>query len=60
MIRYFESRGGKFDQVVFFGLQYFLKRYLQGQVVTNRKIDAAERIVNAHMGLGEMKHFNRL
>ena len=30
--RYFESRGGKFDQVVFFGLQYFLKRYLQGKV----------------------------
>lgn len=56
---YFESRGGKFDQVVFFGLQYFLKRYLQGKVVTRAKIDAAERIVNAHMGLGEMKHFNR-
>ena len=29
--RYFESRGGKFDEVVFFGLQYFMKRYLQGK-----------------------------
>lgn len=56
---YFESRGGKFDEVTFFGLQYFLKRYLCGQVVTKAKIDAAEKIVNAHMGLGEMKHFNR-
>jgi len=56
---YFESRGGKFSEVCFFGLQYFLKRYLQGVVVTPEKIDAAEKIVNAHMGLGEMKHFNR-
>ncbi|CAJ1337579.1 unnamed protein product [Effrenium voratum] len=56
---YFESRGGKFDEICFFGLQYFMKRYLQGQVVTAEKINAAERIVNAHMGLGEMKHFNR-
>ena len=35
-LRYFESRGGKFDQVVFFGLQYFLKRYLQGQAEIKR------------------------
>merc|ERR1719284_1323099 len=56
---YFESRGGKFSEVCFFGLQYFLKRYLQGVVVTPEKIDAAEEVVNAHMGLGEMKHFNR-
>ena len=25
---YFESRGGEFDSTVFFGLQYYLKRYL--------------------------------
>tara|TARA_B100000795_G_scaffold193152_1_gene147517 strand:- start:269 stop:742 length:474 start_codon:yes stop_codon:yes gene_type:complete len=56
---YFESRGGKFDEVTFFGLQYIIKRYLTGQVVTKEKIDAAELIINAHMGLGEMKHFNR-
>eukprot|EP01043_Picozoa_sp_COSAG02_P080188 COSAG02_NODE_18936_length_909_cov_1.441975_1_plen_121_part_00 len=29
---YFESRGGKWDDVCFFGLQYFLKRYLSGPV----------------------------
>uniref|UniRef100_A0A7S1AAI1 Nicotinamide phosphoribosyltransferase n=1 Tax=Noctiluca scintillans TaxID=2966 RepID=A0A7S1AAI1_NOCSC len=56
---YFESRGGKFEEVTFFGLQYFLRRYLVGRVVTRAKIDAAEKIVNSHMGLGEMKHFNR-
>lgn len=56
---YFESRGGVFPEVCFFGLQYFLKRYLVGRVVTKEKIDAAERIIDSHMGLGEMKHFNR-
>ena len=56
---YFESRGGKFDEVTFFGLQYIIKRYLTGQVVTKEKIDQAEEVINALMGLGEMKHFNR-
>jgi len=35
---YFESRGGKYDNVVFFGLQYVIKRWLAGQVVTEAKI----------------------
>lgn len=56
---YFESRGGKFAETTFFGLQYILKRYLTGVVVTAAKIDAAEKLVNAHMGQGEMAHFNR-
>ena len=38
---YFESRGGRFPQTVFFGLQYFLKRYLAGKVVTSEKITEA-------------------
>ena len=29
---YFESRGGEWDDVCFFGLQYFIKRYLTGPV----------------------------
>lgn len=45
--------------MTFFGLQYLLKRYLEGPVVTKAKIDYAEKIVNSHMGQGEMKHFNR-
>jgi nicotinamide phosphoribosyltransferase len=32
---------------------------MPAQVVTKEKIDAAEKIINAHMGLGEMVHFNR-
>ncbi len=31
---YIESRGGMFAETVFFGLQYYLKRYLQGEVFT--------------------------
>ena len=39
-------------QIVFFGLQYFLKRYLAGVVVTKEKIDEAEMIYKAHFGVG--------
>ena len=52
---YFESRGGKFDEVCFFGLQYFIKRYLVGQVVTRQTIDEAKEIMDNHMG---PDHFN--
>jgi nicotinamide phosphoribosyltransferase len=45
---YFESRGGKYDAVTFFGLQYFLKRYLSGAVITREKIDQAAEYYNAH------------
>ena len=48
--QYFESRGGKFDEVCFFGLQYFIKRYLRGHVVTRQVIDDAKAIVDNHMG----------
>ncbi len=53
---YLESRGGKWDSTLFFGLQYILKKYLVGQVVTQEKIDEAEEIVNDAMGEGT---FNR-
>ena len=49
---YLESRGGKFDNTVFFGLQYFLEKYLAGVVVTQEKIDEAEEVIFAHMGPG--------
>ena len=42
--------------MAFFGLQYFIKKYLEGVVVTQEKIDAAEEMVNKHMA-SEM--FNR-
>lgn len=48
---YFESRSGSvYPQTVFFGLQYFLKNYLEGQVVTPEKIDAADELFSLHFG----------
>jgi nicotinamide phosphoribosyltransferase len=54
---YFESRGGKYPEIVFFGLQYFIKRYLVGKVVTQEKIEQAAEMVTAH--LGDPSSFNR-
>ncbi|CAJ1375554.1 unnamed protein product [Effrenium voratum] len=48
---YFESRGCDRDgwnDVVFFGLQYFLKRYLAGQVISQEKIDEAVTMCSEH------------
>lgn len=42
---YLESRGGKFDHTVFYGLQYFLKHYLEGEVITLDKIEEANKIL---------------
>lgn len=47
---YFESRGGRFDETVFFGLQYLLKHYLAGAVVTRERIDEAEELCALHFG----------
>ena len=54
---YFESRGGRFAEVVFFGLQYYLKRYLAGAVVTEAGIDEAELCWAQHFGRDDL--FNR-
>jgi nicotinamide phosphoribosyltransferase len=54
---YFESRSGAaYSETTFFGLQYWLKQYLAGPVVTQDKINQAERLFNAHFG-GQV--FNR-
>ncbi|XP_055041061.1 nicotinamide phosphoribosyltransferase 2 [Misgurnus anguillicaudatus] len=48
---YFECRrkkGGQFNEVVFFGLQYLLKKYLAGQVVTEEKIQEAKVFYQMH------------
>ncbi|CAH3109914.1 unnamed protein product [Porites lobata] len=47
---YFESRGGKFPEVCFFGLQYLIKRWLVGQVVTEEKIRQAKDFYKLHFG----------
>jgi len=45
---YFESRGGEHAETCFFGLQYFMKKYLVGQVVTAEKIERAEEYFRLH------------
>jgi len=47
---YFESRGGMYKDIVFFGLQYYLKKYLAGQVVSYDKINEAKEFFKAHLG----------
>ena len=54
---YFESRGGEFEGVTFFGLQYLLKEYLAGKVVSQAKIDRAAKIYAAHFGTSTL--FNK-
>lgn len=49
---YLESRGGKFDNTIFYGLQYFIKTYLTGKVVTEEKITKAKKFWDAHLGHG--------
>lgn len=53
---YLESRGGMFGQVVFFGLQYYLLRYLQGTVVSAEDVAEAQRFVDQHLGPGMFNH----
>jgi len=53
---YLESRGGMFGQVVFFGLQYYLQRYLGGVVVTEEDVSEARRFVDQHLGPDMFNH----
>lgn len=53
---YFESRGGEYPEVVFFGLQYYLKAYLRKSIL-RADIDEAEAFFAAHFGSKDL--FNR-
>lgn len=53
---YFESRGGDFKHVVFFGLHYLLKQYLE-RPITQADIDEAATFYAAHFGSDKL--FNR-
>jgi nicotinamide phosphoribosyltransferase len=46
---YFESRGGLYDEVIFFGLQYFLKRYLWEQTI-RMDLTQAQYLLDSHLG----------
>jgi len=47
MFSYVESRGGKYPETVFFGLQYFLKEYLTHRV-TKAEVEEAKEFFEAH------------
>src|SRR6476469_2352670 len=49
---YLESRGGMFYQTLFFGLQYYLLKYLCGSVVTEEDVMEAREFVDKHIGPG--------
>jgi nicotinamide phosphoribosyltransferase len=44
---YIESRGGRYDRTVFFGLQAFIKEYLL-EPISQADIDIADEILTAH------------
>jgi nicotinamide phosphoribosyltransferase len=54
---YLESRGGNTSETTFFGLHYILKTHLEGQVVTQEKIERAAKVCKLHFGNDEV--FNR-
>lgn len=50
---YMEARkNAEFPKTVFFGLQYYIKKYLVHNPVTREKIDAAQLLIDKHMGPG--------
>lgn len=50
---YLESRvGAEFNKTIFYGLQYILKKYMEGPVVSQEKIDEADRLIAAHIAEG--------
>jgi len=51
---YLESRGGEFPETVFYGLQYYLKEYLQGQAFTRENIDEAEQLMTGVFGRNDV------
>ena len=47
MFSYIESRGGEYNRTVFFGLQYYLKKYLTHRV-TVKEVKEAKEFFEAH------------
>lgn len=48
---YLESRGGKFNETVFFGLQFFIKEYLEGVAITQEELDEAYEYLGTKHGV---------
>jgi nicotinamide phosphoribosyltransferase len=49
---YLESRGSKlFDETLFFGLQIFLKEFLEGVAITKEEVDEAYNVLSTENGV---------
>jgi nicotinamide phosphoribosyltransferase len=60
MVSYLESRGGKFQETVMFGLQYIIKKYLQGSVLSEDMVYEADEKLNGVNGVfGEGGSFSK-
>ena len=60
MISYMESRGGRFSKTLFYGLQIFLKQYLEGIAITKEEVDEAyEYLGTKHGVFGREDVFDR-
>jgi len=51
MISYLESRGGKFSETLFYGLQIILKQYLEGIAITKEEVDEAHDYLGTKLGV---------
>lgn len=51
MVSYMESRGGKFSETVFYGLQIFLKTFLEGVALTKEEVDEAHEYLGTKYGI---------
>ncbi len=58
MHSFFESRGGDFPHVTYFGLQYYLKRYLAGVRITPENVEEAREDFEMHFS-GDSSIYNR-
>lgn len=51
---YLESRGGQFDETVFYGLQYYLKQYLEGPAFTQEDLEEAKEVMQGVFGRSDV------
>lgn len=48
---YMESRGGRFNETVFYGLQMFMKEYIEGVAITQEELDEAYEYLGTKYGV---------
>lgn len=51
LVSYMESRGGKFAEMVFYGLQLYLKKYLEGIAILPEEVDEAYDYLGTKLGV---------